>query len=332
MTHCSALLRIGAVITVCLMAGCSSLSYQPDEPMQAYIASGSDELSRNMPIILGGYPSKSYNQIGQPEIIKENGRIKLRINTDASVAYTEKRHFKTTRDHQYTNLIYRIHFEQVPFSLLPFNLTTGKNVGLIFVITLNEKQQAVLVTTVHTCGCYLAIVPTNHLPVDAYPDDWNLVSQNVFGATLPGLLSYSDPVDYPGGDEKVVIYLHDETHRVMHLDIAKHGELAAQFVQRQLTIKPMNTLDRLKMPDNNETVSMFESSGSRHGYVRDSYKPLELLLMSWWSFDYRIGVDKRYGTAGDDAPIFYTSIKPWARKASDMRDFSGFLEYWGWRL
>ena len=43
--------------------------------------------------------------------------------------------------------------------------------------------------------------------------------------------------------------------------------------------------------------------------------------------DTRIGVDKRYGKAGDEAPVFYTSIKPWAQKASDMRDFPGFLDF-----
>jgi hypothetical protein len=29
---------------------------------------------------------------------------------------------------------------------------------------------------------------------------------------------------------------------------------------------------------------------------------------------------------------FYTSLKPWNRKASDMWNFTEFLEFWGWRL
>ncbi len=29
---------------------------------------------------------------------------------------------------------------------------------------------------------------------------------------------------------------------------------------------------------------------------------------------------------------FYTSLKPWNRKASDMWNFAHFLQFWGWRL
>ena len=155
----------------------------------------------------------------------------------------------------------------MPFSLLPFNLTTGKNVGLLFVVTLNENQQPILITTVHTCGCYLAIVPTNYLPQDARPVNWNTESQRVYGATLPGLLKFDDV----GDDEKFVIYLQDETHRVIHLDIATPDDLLAQYGTHKLAMEPVSNLDTLMLPDDNQQISMFESSGSRQGYVRDSY-------------------------------------------------------------
>lgn len=51
--------------------------------------------------------------------------------------------------------------------------------------------------------------------------------------------------------------------------------------------------------------------------------------MGWWALDGKVGEDKDLGYDIYDGPIFYTSLKPWARNASDLRDFSGFLEYWG---
>lgn len=327
MTHFSVWLKIGTVISVFLLGGCASQAFQNDVPRQAFVAPGSDNFARHMPIIVSEYPSSSYNRIGQPEAVREDGQIRLWINTDVPVAYTEKRHFETAKG-KYTNLIYRIHFEKVPFSLLPFNLTTGKNVGLLFIVTLNEKQQPILITSVHTCGCYLAIVPTNYLQRDAYPDNWNTESQRVYGATLPGLLKFDDVDD----DEKFVIYLHDKTHRVIHLDIATIDDLVGLYGVHQLAIKPIDKLDSLMLSDGGKQVSMFESSGSRKDYVRDSRKPFEFLLMSWWAMDIRVGVDKRYGKAGHEGQVFYTSLKPWAQKESDMRDFPSFLGFWDWRL
>lgn len=54
--------------------------------------------------------------------------------------------------------------------------------------------------------------------------------------------------------------------------------------------------------------------------------------MSWWALDWRVGEDKKFGRHTSDGPVFYTSLRPWDRKRSDMRDFAGFLAYWGWRL
>lgn len=42
-----------------------------------------------------------------------------------------------------------------------------------------------------------------------------------------------------------------------------------------------------------------------------------------------VSMGKRYPNAVNP---FYTSLKPWARTASDMRDFPGFLAYYGWKL
>jgi len=54
--------------------------------------------------------------------------------------------------------------------------------------------------------------------------------------------------------------------------------------------------------------------------------------MSWWTLDAHIGEDKAYGNAAVTGSVFYTSLNPINRQASDMWPFAKFLEYWGWRL
>ena len=327
MAYGISLSRISVLLAALMFGGCASLAFQQDVPRHAYVAGGEDEFDRYMPIVVSEHPDRSYNRIGRPEVTEDAEQVRLTINPDMAVAYAEKRRFETDRA-AYTNFIYRIHFEKVPFSLLPFNLTEGRNVGLLIVITLNERQQPVLITTVHTCGCYMAMVPTNYLPEDAYPPHWDRQGQDVYGASLPGLLKF----DATEKGEKFVIYLRDETHRVIHLDVASHDDVAARYDIQPLTVHPVAALDALELADSGARVSMFEPGGSRQDYVRDSHKPFEFLFMSWWSFDVRVGVDKRYGLPGGQGRVFYTSLKPWARRESDMRDFPAFLRYWGWHL
>jgi len=327
MTSYTVLRIVGTIISLNLVVGCASLEYHSDVPGQTYVAAGNDLISRFMPVIVSQYPEYSYNRIGRPDITEVGQEYRLGIDSEVAAVYYEKRFFETTRG-SYTNLIYRVHFAQVPMSLLPFNLTAGKNVGLIFIVTLNDNQQPVLITMVHTCGCYLAMVPTDYLQEDALPEGWNTESQRVYGATLPGLLR----IGHAPGNKKVVVVLKNGTHRVIHVDAGQIDDLKSQYGSISMVMKPASDLEAL-IPDNGQrSVSMFETTGPRKGYVRDSHKPFEFLFMSWWVMDRYVGVDKLYGTPEQDGPPFNTSLKPWARSDSDMRDFPRFLRYWGWRL
>ena len=323
----SALKMLSVVILLYFIAGCASLDYHSGVPTQTYVATGSDLISRFMPVIVSEHPEYIYNRIGQPGVIEIDQKYRLRIDSEVAVVYYEKRSFETARG-SYTNLIYRVHFAEVPMSLLPFNLTAGKNVGLIFIVTLDVRQQPVLITMVHTCGCYLAMVPTDYLQEDAFPEGWNTESQYVYGATLPGLLR----LGHTTGRKKAVIVLKNGTHRVIHIDAVQVDELKSQYGSISLMIKPASELEALLTDNGQRSVSMFETTGPRKGYVRDSHKPFEFLFMSWWAMDWYVGVDKLYGNPGQDGPPFNTSLKPWARSESDMRDFPRFLRYWGWRL
>lgn len=91
-------------------------------------------------------------------------------------------------------------------------------------------------------------------------------------------------------------------------------------------------LDLYYLPYQDKTVSFFETEGSRKGYVKDNTKLLERFLISWWAFDFQVGEDKAYSTHDKSDTVFNTSLKFWARKASDLKDFPKFLDYWGWRL
>ena len=96
-------------------------------------------------------------------------------------------------------------------------------------------------------------------------------------------------------------------------------------------IQPLNSLQNISLDDMGST-SFYQDSGYSNGYVKNSTKPWEALLTSWWVLDWRVGKDKKLGRNHEDGPIFYTSLKPWARKESDMRVFLTFLNYWGWKL
>lgn len=294
----------------------------------AYVPAAEDtRLARYAPVVVAEHTGHAYNRVGRPRARRhDDGEVEIYVDPGEPVLYARQREFETD-EARYTNLVYRVHFEKVPFSLIPFHLTAGRNVGLLFVLTLNGRGEPVLLTTVHTCGCYLAFLPTSYLPDSAYPPGWDTGGQRVFGETLPGQLDYPERFDQT---LRPVIFVRHATHRVMDVQIADPAAL--QEVHRPVTapLAPMAALERL--PLNGATTSFYDTSGFRKGYVRGSFKPFELLLMSWWTFDLHVGADKAYGDSEETGTVFYTSLRPWRREASDMWEFAEFLEFWGWDL
>ena len=309
--------------------GCAHHQPLPQETYQlAYQPQGitAPEKSAWAPVFIVYGHSKSYNLIGRPSIqLDAQGRERLNMDTEDPVVYFMKRSFRTEKA-AYTNFIYRIHFPEVPYSLIPFNLTAGKNVGLMVVVTVNASNLPVLVTSVHTCGCYKAIIPTQHLPDAALPENWSGDRMDVYGEQLPSLLQYqSSPLP------QILVHLRPGVHRVMHLEIRDSRVLSGPRYQIVgMRTEPMNLLERL--PLNDGTTSMYHTDGVLRGHVKGSVKPLESLFMSLISLDFFVGTDKAYADSAVTGNHFYTSLKPWRRKDSDMWDFAGFLAYWGWQL
>lgn len=318
----------GIVVAALVLNACASTPHVvTNQPAVAYVAKDDGGLlARHAPIIAPQNQHQTYNKIGRPSArYDEHGKEEqIYIDPAIPVFYTQQQTFQTSKG-QYTNLIYRIHFTEVPFQLFHFNLTAGKNGGLLIVVTLNPAGQPVLVTTAHTCGCYMAIVPTEFLPAQDYPEAWDATqAQNIYGEHLPSRLTYPGS---PDAGYRPMIFLRDGTHRVMDIKISNSDAYNPIITP----IEPVETLKKLPLGAHDVT-SFYLGNGWRKGYVKGSFKPFELALMSWWVFDPFVGVDKDFSADPGNGPVFYTSLAPWNRKASDMRNFAHFLEFWGWRL
>ncbi len=316
------------LLAALLLSSCASAPKLPPlSELKAYEVSGDKSLiSSYSPLFIIENHEDRFNLIGTAVAkMTEDEKEEIFVDPARPTIYTERRDFQTSRG-SYTNLIYRIHFERVPFGLIPFHIGQGENVGLFTIVTLNSNNEPLLYTTVHTCGCYIAFVPTSYMPSDALPGGWGEGRQTVFGESLPGLLDFNGMTLK---DSKSMILIREGSHRVKDIWLAPSDSLKKYntvIAERQTLI----SLEDLPLKDGK--TSFYETSGPRKGYVKGSQKIWERLLMSWWAFDWRIGEDKKLGKDKGDGPLFYTSIKPWAREESDLRDFAGFLRYWGWKL
>jgi hypothetical protein len=306
---------------------CSSCAVKLPETPRAdldalYIATDHDNelLTRNAPIFLIRDYQRNLNRIGTAAVRGDGANDDdIYINTEKPVFFTMVQEFQVA-EHRYTNLIYRVHFPETP---LP-HLTSGDNIGLLIYITLDNDLEPVLITTLHTCGCYLAFVPTSRLPKEAWPAGWPENDQIVFGEQLPHLL------EQPVGKERLLIDLRSETHRVR--DIRYIDPTAYRETKRiEANLQPMSDLDKLPV-GNGKSVSFFATDGIRKGYVRGSRKHLEMLLISWWALDLFVGEDKALGPPETTGVLFYTSLKFWDRAKSNIWFFANFLDYWGWRF
>jgi hypothetical protein len=316
-------------VSTALFWGCAHRPPPPDETYQlAYQAPGPATTPQKKwaPVFIVYGHTRNYNRIGSPSVATDGkGGEKVFVDTENPAAYFLQRTFKTQKA-TYTNLIYRVHFPGIPYSLIPFNLSAGKNVGLIVVVTLNAENQPVLVTTVHTCGCYKAIVPTQYLPREDLPENWSGAKLSVYGEKLPPQLEF-DGVSSP----RILVYLRPGVHRVMDLEIRDSRFLSdPRFRTVPMKIEPMSLLDHLPVDDT--TTSFFHTQGLLKGHVKGAVKPFETLFLSLISMDLFVGTDKAYGDPARTGNRFYTSLKPWRRNDSDMWYFARFLWYWGWRL
>ena len=319
------LLTLFRAMVLVLAFGLTSCAGVPrvDVPQRAYVAYNDGSLLASYaPIFVLQTYADPYNRIGSPSAQLVDGAEQIYVDPDRPVIFAEQREFRTARG-AYTNLIYRVHFERVPFP----ELTTGHNVGIFVIVTLDQQRQPVLITTVHTCGCYLVFVPTSCLPADALPKGWNSSGQDAYGEHMPGHLEVPRPFDE---GYRPVVYLRDRTHRVMDIRIQSIAEAGWRYDVVPARIRPLDSLERL--PLDGGVTSFYETEGPRTGYVKGSRKPLEMLFMGWMALDFRVGRDKKLAPRDQMSTTLYTSLKFWRRSDSDLYPFADLLRYWGWSL
>ena len=264
-----------------------------------------------------------YNKIGKVEATRNRGREEVFINTDIPIIYGGYRLFTTDKG-MYTNLVYRVHFPETPFSLVPFYLGAGKNVGVLVVLTLDAQQRLLIVTTANTCGCYAASIPTQYLPATSYPDDWPQERLAVVGEQLPARL----PSLRKG--ETIQVVIRADVHRVRDIRVVSKDALASGTAQ-QAKVAGLDTLKSLPLGDGTFT-SFYYNNWPLTGHVKGAIKPWDSLLLSLVSLDLFIGMDKEYGDTQISGNPFFTSLKPWNRTSSDMNDFAAYLRFNGWKL
>lgn len=288
------------------------LVYQPQGPAPAQVLAWA-------PAFLVHNPQDAYNRIGRPLASRDpQGGEQVRVDPEQPAIYYQAQPFQTAKG-SYTNLVYRVHFPATPYSLLPFFIGAGQNMGILVVVTLDAGGRPLLVSSVGTCGCYLTMVPTDQLDPADLPPDWSNEPLEVYGERLPARLNLAG-LKHP----RLLVSLRPGEHRVM--DLALVDDPRPRGMPTPLL--PASDLERLPLAGDGHT-SLFYSDPPLAGHVKGAWKPLETLLLGLVSLDGLVGMDKRYPDA--DSP-FYTSLKPWARTASDMRDFPRFLAYYGWRL
>lgn len=311
------------LIGMSVLTGCARVpvAEYKESPTYTVVPANWQTVDHSVPAFVVPQNQASYNRIGRVEAALDNGSESISINPDRPAIYTASYHFTTPKD-TYTNRVYRVHFQATPFSLLPFNLAAGNNPGLLVVVTSDSENRPVLVTTVQTCGCYVAILPTAYLSKAAYPQNWPDSTVAVYGERLPAKLG---PI---GKSDLVLIVIRPEVHRVMDIRVMPRRLHKSVSPAEVLTLESLKSLPL----GNGKTTSLYHDNWPLTGHVKGAVKPWESLLLSLISLDFFVGMDKEFGSTAISGNPFYTSLKPWNREVSDMNDFATFLHFYGWRL
>jgi len=321
--------RFALLAMVALLSGCAGRSTGLVPQQQTVVAQLDastplrSTLSRMAPVFVLRGAQAAHNRIGRVEASGTQENETLAVNPDVPVVYAEARPF-VTENGRYTNLIYRIHFPELPYSLIPFHLGAGRHVGLLVILTLDAEQRVLLATLAQTCGCYAVSIPTQSLPTALYPDDWPQTALAVQGERLPAALP-----EFRAADGLYVV-IREDVHRVMALEVAARNSLPTEPV-RQAEMRELAGLKTLALDDGGRT-SWYYGAWPLTGHVKGAIKPWETLLLSLVSLDFFVGMDKEYSGVKDSGNRFYTSLKPWNRSDSDMNDFAGYLRFYGWKL
>jgi hypothetical protein len=283
-----------------------------------------DLLARFAPCFVVEEGAAPWNLIGTPTLARRAGVERARVDTARAVLYAEARRERVGA-REVHQLVYRIHFDQLAPTPATF-LSMHRNAGLLVLVTVDrEALVPLVVTTVHTCGCWLAVQPTTALAGAALPVDWPAVHLAVAGETLRARLAV------PDAGERFVVALRTRSHRVHDVRVADPRTLATENA-RALPLHAVEELRRLPIAGTRgETGSFFYTRGYLRGYVRGAWVPLEGLTLGLLTLDPRLGMDRDFGDPDETGARFFTALAPWKREASRLDRFGRALGALGFR-
>ena len=276
-------------------------------------------LLRHAPVFIVRENEDAVNRIGTPEIRHESERDRVLVNPANPRIYAEVRRDRLGAT-PVLQLVYRVHFQAVPFASKVF-FEAHRNAGVLAIVTLTErKRQPIFFTTVHTCGCFLALLPTDRVPQEVLPAKWPKTSKRVTGKTLPAVVTYPKP-----GQGRLVVRLEPKTHRVEHIETT--AALPKDVPRTVMLLHSMKELHRLAVVGGGgRRGSFFHTSGPLRGYVRGAWSPIEGLALGVFLLDPMLGSDKDFGDPEITSTRFYTSLWPWERNASRLDRMGVLLE------
>jgi hypothetical protein len=282
---------------------------------------GRDDLLRAYAPVFVTRGGQRENEIGSPEVRFERGCERFLVDPEAPAIFAEVRSDIISATPVF-QLVYRVHFTNQP---VPF-YEMHRNPGVMAIVTLRARNRApVLFTTVHTCGCFLALLPTDLFPPAALPPAWPDGEKRVSGKALPAIVPH--PV---AGRSRLIVSLADKTHRVEAIATLPELPSGHHIVA---PLRSMVALHKLPVQGNpGKTTSFFYTEGPLKGYVRGAWSPVEGLSAGLILLDPRLGSDKDFGDPAVTGKKFYTALLPWKRDVSRLDRFDPLMRSLKFRI
>jgi hypothetical protein len=268
---------------------------------------------------------RSYNRIGTPTLRRAwTGGLRLRVDPGSPAVFAEVREDRLA-GRAVQQLIYRVHFEKVPLRFAPSFFEAHRNPGLIAIVTVDAQSGTpLLLTAVHTCGCYIAVIPTTNLDASWLPEDWPDEKQRIYGKRLPPMLPP------PGANARVHLDVESAGHRVSDVHVRADSDES----WREMPMLPMDRLRSMPVEGRDgESGSIFYQRGPLRGHVRGAWNAFEgLTLFGLVSLDPTVGMDKDFGDPEQTGTPFYTFLRFWMHDRSRLDRMDRLLRELGFRM
>ena len=322
-------LALLALVASPLAARAEALTYRPAAAEGGCAAPASLSLDARLACYAPAWviegAERSYNRVGTPMLRRAwTGGLRVRVDPQTPTLFAEIREDRLA-GRAVQQLVYRAHFEKIPLRFSPFFFEAHRNPGLLAIVTLDAQSgAALLVTTVHTCGCYVAVIPTADFDPAWLPEDWPRTTLKVYGKRLPATL----PALVAGS--RVHLDVEPGGHRIRDVQVRPD----ADEVWREMPILPMERLRSMPVAGRDgESGSIFYQRGPLRGHVRGSWNPFEgLTVFGLVSLDPTVGMDKDFGHPDETGTPFYTFLPFWMHDRSRLDRLDALLRELGFRL